>query len=82
MVKLRIPQQELLSSKGRLIFFICCMFTLFICSNTGAFNLPDTGQTKCYQAMEPWAKSPAREQGRTGSTISILCPIPTTATAR
>jgi hypothetical protein len=24
------------------------MFTLFICGSTGAFNLPDTGQTACY----------------------------------
>src|SRR4030043_348563 len=54
MAKLRVVQQGLQSSKGRLIFFICCTFTLFICSSTGAFYLPDTGQSKCYQRDCVW----------------------------
>jgi hypothetical protein len=31
-----------------------------------AFKLPDTGQTKCYQAVEPWAEIPCAGTGQDG----------------
>jgi hypothetical protein len=32
------------------------MVILFVCDNAWDFNLPDTGQTKCYQAVAPYAE--------------------------
>ena len=48
MIKSGVGKWGLQRGKGRLIFFICCMFTLFVCGSAGAFKLPDTGQTACY----------------------------------
>jgi hypothetical protein len=52
--------------KGEFILFICCMFILFVCGSAEAFKLPDTGQTKCYQAVEPWAEIPCEGTGQDG----------------
>ena len=66
MIKSRVVQWGLQRGKGRLIFFICSILTLFICSRAGAFKLPDTGQTKCYQTWEPWAEIPCAGTGQDG----------------
>ena len=59
MIKSRAGKLSLQSGKGRFIFFICCMFTLFVCSNAGAFKLPDTGQTTCYDQVGNVISCPA-----------------------
>jgi hypothetical protein len=62
-----------------LSLLISLLFTTTIFSGMAeAFNLPDTGQTKCFRGV---MKSPAPEQGRTGHTTSTPCPTPTTAMA-
>jgi hypothetical protein len=38
------------------------MFTLFVCSNAGAFKLPDTGQTTCYDQVGNVISCPAPGQ--------------------
>lgn len=39
----------------------------------GTFNLPDTGQTKCYQTIEPWAEIPCEGTGQDGAyTINSM----------
>ena len=43
------------------------MLTLLVCNSAGAFKLPDTGQTKCYQAVEPWAEIPCEGTGQDGA---------------
>ena len=59
MVKSRLVQWNLQGSKGRFIFFICCMFILFVCSSVMAFKLPDTGQTTCYDQVGNVISCPA-----------------------
>ena len=66
MIKSNVGKWGLQEGKGRLIFFIC-MITLFVCSSAGAFQLPDTGQTKCYQAMPPYAEIPCAGTGQDGA---------------
>jgi hypothetical protein len=48
MIKSKIGKWKLQSNEGGFIFCICCLLTLLVCSNAGAFKLPDTGQTTCY----------------------------------
>jgi len=35
-------------------------------ANSEAFKLPDTGQTKCYQGVSPWAEIPCAGTGQDG----------------
>jgi hypothetical protein len=55
-------------SKTRLITLIIVVFLLFLPVLLFAvtFKLPDTGQTKCYQAEEPWAEIPCAGTGQDG----------------
>jgi len=43
------------------------MFTLIVCGSAGAFKLPDTGQTKCYQGVSPYAEIPCAGTGQDGA---------------
>jgi Protein of unknown function (DUF1566) len=57
----------------RLILFMFPVFTLFISlftlqsSQAATFKLPDTGQTKCYQAVSPYAEIPCAGTGQDGA---------------
>lgn len=62
MIKSRVGQWSLKRGKGRFILFICCMFTLFVCGSAGAFKLPDTGQTTCYDQVGNVISCPAPGQ--------------------
>jgi len=41
---------------------------LLVCSsiNSDAYSLPETGQTKCYQTMSPYAEIPCAGTGQDG----------------
>lgn len=56
-------------SKTRLITLIIVVFLLFlpVLLSAATFKLPDTGQTKCYQAVEPWAEIPCEGTGQDGA---------------
>jgi hypothetical protein len=42
------------------------------CTASAAFNLPDTGQTKCYQEVEPYAEIACDNTGQDGEYGTIL----------
>ena len=52
----------------RLLFFViqCCLLVWGM-ANSEAFKLPDTGQTKCYQGVSPWAEIPCAGTGQDGA---------------
>ena len=54
-----------------LLFLCTAVLLLFGTAVTSeAFMLPDTGQTKGYQGVIPYAEIPVPAQGRTGHTTS------------
>lgn len=56
-------------SKSKLItltiFTYVLLLPVFLSAET--FKLPDTGQTKCYQGVSPWAEIPCTETGQDGA---------------
>ena len=52
------------------LLFILLVFTLhssLFPRASSAFQLPDTGQTKCYEAVSPWAEIPCAGTGQDGA---------------
>lgn len=50
----------------RIIFIFVFLISVISGMNAYAFNLPDTGQTKCYQAANPYAEIPCTGTGQDG----------------
>ncbi len=50
-------------------FLFCTIALLLFCSValSEAFKLPDTGQTKCYQSVSPYAEIPCEGTGQDGA---------------
>ncbi len=50
-------------------FFFCTIALLLFCSAalSEAFKLPDTGQTKCYQVVSPYAEIHCAGTGQDGA---------------
>lgn len=49
-----------------LYLFLFTAVILNLSKDVSAFNLPDTGQTKCYQGVDPWAEIPCAGTGQDG----------------
>lgn len=51
------------------VMFCCALALLFCCTAalSEAFQLPDTGQTKCYQGVSPYAEIPCAGTGQDGA---------------
>ena len=58
----------LITGGVRGLFFLCTIALLLCCSValSEAFKLPDTGQTKCYQSVSPYAEIPCAGTGQDG----------------
>ena len=50
----------------RISFLITALFLLFV-TTAYAFNLPDTGQTKCYRGVSPYDEIPCAGTGQDGA---------------
>jgi hypothetical protein len=52
------------------LLWICCIALVLLCfcfvAQSEAFKLPDTGQTKCYQGVSPYAEIPCAGTGQDG----------------
>jgi hypothetical protein len=57
----RFPMQKIYP------FFPLLVLCIIPCSVSAAFKLPDTGQTKCYQAVEPNSEIPCADTGQDGA---------------
>lgn len=56
--------------KMKTYFMLCCAIALLFCGTVAlseAFKLPDTGLTKCYQTVSPYAEIPCAGTGQDGA---------------
>lgn len=53
--------------RPHLYMLILALFVLLLCDHAFAFNLPDTGQSKCYQGIDPYAEIPCTGTGQDGA---------------
>jgi hypothetical protein len=53
--------------KTGLVLSVAVAFLLMFCVCAEAFKLPDTGQTKCYQAVTPWSVMECTGTGQDGA---------------
>ena len=50
-----------------LLFVFLLVYMISTAAFAGTFKLPDTGQTTCYQDVEPWAEIPCAGTGQDGA---------------
>ncbi|MBI5675734.1 MAG: DUF1566 domain-containing protein [Nitrospirae bacterium] len=55
------------SGRGGKWLLLFCTVVLLLSGTANAFNLPDTGQTKCYQSVSPFAEIPCAGTGQDGA---------------
>ena len=50
-----------------MIAVLCCLFSAQLTAHAATFKLPDSGQTKCYEAVSPYGEIPCAGTGQDGA---------------